>query len=403
MARPLDGIRVLEWTIFQQGPVAGMMLADMGADVIKIEDRVTGDPARGMMKLLGAMANIAGRNAYFEFNNRGKRSLTLDLRKPQARELLYKLVEKSDVFLHNHRRDFAAKLELDYDHLSKVNPKLIYATASGWGPKGPEASEGSFDYTGQAKAGFMSTVEEGMPPSYNYAGGPGDQMGGIITAYGILGALLARERLGVSQELDGSLLSGLMWLQGLGTAFLLLTGKELRHTPRTEAGNPLWNHYRCKDGRYIALAHLQPDKFWPNVCKALGIQHLEKDPRFTAMLDRSKNCKELIAIFDGIFLNKTLQEWTQICRENGVISAPVNTLADLVNDEQVLANGFITNFDHPVWGPIKLPANPVIYSKTPLAITREAPEFGQHSEEVLNEVLGMGWDEISKLRENEVI
>ena len=403
MARPLDGIRVLEWTMFQQGPVAGMMLADMGADVIKIEDRVTGDPARGMMKLMGASANVAGRNAYFEFNNRGKRSLTLDLRKPRAREILGRLVERSDVFLHNHRRDFAQKLELDYQHLAAINPKIIYATASGWGPKGPEASEGSFDYTGQARAGFMTATEEGMPPSYSYSGGPGDQMGAVITAYGILGALLARERLGVSQELDGSLLGGLMWLQGLNIAFFLLTGKAPRHTPRAEAGNPLWNHYKCKDELWMALAHLQPDKFWPNVCKALGIEHLQTDPRFAAMEHRAKNCKELIAILDQVFVSRTQQEWIRICQQNGVIAAPVNNISDLVNDQQVLANEYITNFDHPVWGPIKLPANPVIYSKTPLAITREAPEFGQHSEEVLNQVLGMGWGEISKLRENEVI
>lgn len=403
MVRPLDGIRVLDWTIFQQGPVAGVMLADMGADVIKIEDRVTGDPARGMMKLLGVMASLGGRNAYFEFNNRGKRSLTLDIRKPQARELVYKLVAKSDVFLHNHRRDLAQKLQLDYASLSTHNSKLIYATASGWGPKGPEASEGSFDYTGQAKAGFFNTVEEGMPPSYNYAGGPGDQMGGIITAYGILGAVIARERFGIGQELDGSLLSGLMWLQGLGLAFTTLTGKEMRHTPRQEAGNPLWNHYKCQDGKWIALAHLQPDKFWANVCKALGLEHLQNDPKFANMMDRGKNCKELIAIFDQVFATRGRDEWLGICRQNGVISAPLNTLSDLVNDEQVLANEFITTFNHPAWGPVKLPANPVIYSKTPLAITREAPEFGQHTEEILSEVLGMSWDEIGKLKEQEVI
>lgn len=403
MVRPLDGIRVLDWTIFQQGPVAGMMLSDMGADVIKIEDRVTGDPARGMMKLLGVQANVAGRNAYFEFNNRGKRSLTLDLRKPKGREILYRLVERSDVFLHNHRRDLAHKLELDYPRLEKINSRIIYATASGWGPKGPEASEGSFDYTGQAKAGFMTTAEEGMPPSYNYAGGPGDQMGGIITAYGILGALLARERMGIGQELDGSLLSGLLWLQGLGTAFILLTGNEVRHTPRSEAGNPLWNHYKCKDNLWIALAHLQPDKFWPNVCKALGIEHLQNDSKFADMENRGANRSELVAIFDGVFASKIREEWMKICRKHGVIAAPVNGLADLVNDEQVLANEFIADFDHPVWGRIKLPANPVIYSKTPLAMTREAPEFGQHTEEILNEVLGMEWDEICELRDSEVI
>ncbi|MFC2058944.1 CaiB/BaiF CoA transferase family protein [Chloroflexota bacterium] len=403
MVRPLDGIRVLEWTVFQQGPVAGMMLADMGAEVIKIEDRVTGDPGRGMMSILGATTDIAGRNTYFEINNRGKRSVTLDLRKPQGREILYDLIKVSDVFLHNHRRNYASKLSLDYDTLSKINPMLIYATASSWGPKGPEALEPAMDYSGQAKAGLFYLIEEGLPPSYLYGCAPADQMGGIITAYGILGALLAKERLGVGQQLDASMLSGLVWLQSLAIAFTLLNGKEPRHTPRSEAGNPLWNHYRCGDDRWIALANSQADKAWPGLCKALGLEYLQNDPRFVDIAARGKNARELVQLLDGVFLTKTCDEWINILRQEAVIIARVNTLADLVSDEQVLANKFIEEFEHPVWGPIKVPANPVIYERTPLAITREAPEFGQHTEEVLIEILGMDWNQICQLKDGEII
>ena len=403
MTLPLEGIRVLDWTIFQQGPVAAVMLADLGADVIKIEDRVTGDPARGMMAVLGAIAGIKGRNAYFEYNNRGKRSLTLDLRKEKAREILYRLVEKSDVFIHNHRRDLAERLGLDYETLVKHNPRLIYACASGWGPKGPEAREGSFDYTGQAKSGFMWAGEEGFPPQQNYSGGPADQMGAVMTAYGVMTALLVRERYGFGQELDASLLGTMIWLQGLGLAFTLIGGKELRHTPRTEAGNPLWNHYGCQDGKWLVLGHLQPDRWWPDVCKALGMEHLEKDPRFVDLKARQDNAKELISIMDGIFATKTRDEWIKTLRENGVICSPVNTLSDLANDEQALANEYIVDYNHAVWGPIKAPGIPVIFSETPGKVRAEAPEFGQHTEEVLTEILGYGWEEIIKLKDEEVI
>ena len=402
MTLPLEGIRVLDWTIFQQGPVAAMMLADLGADVIKIEDRVTGDPGRGMVAVLGAIGGLKGRNAYFEFNNRGKRSITLDLRKEKGREIFYSLVEKSDVFIHNHRRELAERLELDYKNLIKYNPRLIYACASGWGPKGPEAREGSFDYTGQAKSGFMCAGEEGFPPQQNYCGGPADQIGAIMTAYGVITALLVRERYGIGQELDASLLGGMIWLQGLGLAFELIMGK-MRHTPRTEAGNPLWNHYGCQDGKWLVLGHLQPDKWWPNVCKVLGIENLEKDPRFADLKARQENTKELISIMDRIFATKPRDEWIKILRENGIICSPVNSLSDLANDEQTLANEYIIDCNHAAWGPVKVAGLPVIFSKTPGKVRVEAPEFGQHTEELLQEILDYSWDEIIKLKEEEVI
>ena len=210
-------------------------------------------------------------------------------------------------------------------------------------------------------------------------------------------------RQGIGQELDASLLGAMVWLQGLGLAFTLIWGRELPHTPRTMAGNPMWNHYGCKDGNYIMLAHLQPDRFWPNLCKALGIEHLEKDPKFADMLARGQNAKELISIFDQIFATKTLEEWTKIIRENGAICGPVNKLGDLSDDAQVLANEYIMNYNHAVWGPIKVPGSPVNFSKTPPEIHAEAPEFGQHTEEILIDLLGYSWDDIAKLKDDEVI
>src|SRR5438094_8636865 len=161
MAMPLDGVRIIDWTIWQQGPVATMMLGDLGAEVIKIEERVGGDPGRGVMSVAGVLIGTSeGHNFYFEANNRHKKSLTLDLKKPQAREIVYKLVEKSDVFVQNFRKGVAAKLGLDYQTLSRYNPKLIYASATGYGPQGPDSGEPSFDYMGLARSGFMNAVGE---------------------------------------------------------------------------------------------------------------------------------------------------------------------------------------------------------------------------------------------------
>jgi len=402
MVMPLEGIRVLDWTVFQQGPVATAMLGDLGADVIKIEDRAGGDPARGMVRVLGAQSGLKGRNAYFESNNRNKRSIALDLSKQQAREIIYKLTEKADVFVQNHRRGVAARRGLDYATLSKYNPRLIYATASGWGPKGPISDEPSFDYTGQARSGIMNVVgEPGMPPLW-IGGGMGDQVGAILTVYGVLAALLVRERYGIGQEIDVSLLGSLLFLQGLNVGFtLLMDRKEFRAT-RAKAGNPLWNHYCCRDDKWLALAHLQPDRFWPPLCRALGKAELEKDPSFQDMEARSKNCEQLISILDKVFATRDRDEWLKILRANDVICAPINSMPEAVVDPQVLANEYVADFNHPVWGPVKLTGIPVIFSQTPGQLRREAPELGQHTEEILGE-MGYSWDDISRLKEEEVI
>jgi len=400
----LDGIRVLDWTIFQQGPVCTAMLADLGADVIKIEHRVEGDPARGLMKMIGTMiGGDVGRNPYYENNNRGKRCITLDLRKEEGKKILFHLVEKSDVFVHNFRMGVAEKLGLGYETLCKYNPKIIYAHASGWGPKGPDAYNPSADYTGVARSGLMSVAgEPDMPPQMVQAG-MADQMGATMTAYGILAALLVRERHGMGQKVDTSLLGSMMHLLGLVVTMNCVAKVPTMRVERKKAGNPLWNHYRCNDDKWIALAHLQPDKFWPNVCRALGIQDLEKDPRFDEMTKRSEHAEELIRILDQVFANRSREEWIGVLKENGCVYAPVNTLADLEEDAQALANEYITEFNHPTMGKIKEIGFPVTFSETPASIMREAPEFGQHTEEVLIEILGYNWEEISKLREAEII
>ncbi|MDY6968295.1 MAG: CoA transferase [Spirochaetota bacterium] len=404
MTRPLDGIRILDWTIFQQGPVATMMLAELGADVIKIEHRVEGDPARGLMKMIGAMiGGDSGRNPYYENNNRGKRCITIDVTKPEGKELIYKLVEKSDVFVHNFRMGVDKRLGLDYETLKKHNEKLIYAHASGWGPKGPDANDPSADYTGVARSGLMSVAGEPHMDPQMVQAGVGDQMGATMTAYGVLAALLARERHGIGQKVEVGLFGSLMHLLGLAVTMRCISKLPTMRLARTQAGNPLWNHYKCKDDKWVALAHLQPDKFWSGFCKSMGLEHLENDPKFKDMNTRGANAQELIQILDKTFATQDRDHWMDIFKNNNVIYSRLNTIADLEDDPQAIENEYITEFDHPTWGKIREMGFPVVFSETPNKITRAAPEFGEHTEEILQEILGTSWEDIAKLKDTEVI
>jgi crotonobetainyl-CoA:carnitine CoA-transferase CaiB-like acyl-CoA transferase len=399
----LEGIRVVDWTIWQQGPVATTMLGDLGADVIKIEHRVSGDPGRGLLGMAGL--DLSDRpNFYFEANNRNKRSITLDLKKPEGRAIAYALVARSDVFVQNFRKGVAERIGLGYDALEAHNPQLIYASATGYGSDGPDSGEPSFDYLGLARSGIMLAAgEPGMPP-LAIAGGVADQMGAIMLAYAILAGLLARERFGVGQQVDASHLGSMTWLQGLSLAARLMMGLAIPRQPRASASNPLWNHYRCSDERWLALGMLQPDRYWSDFCRTVGADDALADPRFQSMLDRAAHAAEVIAILDRIFATRPRHEWMEILRAGGdFIFTPVNGVNDLPEDPQVKANHYVADFDHPVHGPTKVVGLPVGLSKTPGAIRRAAPEFGQHTEEILTELLGYSWEDVTRLREAEVI
>ena len=403
----LEGIRVIDWTVWQQGPVASAMLGDLGADVIKVEHRTSGDPGRGLMSLLGsAISGPAGRNYYFEMNNRNKRSITLDLNVQKAKEIMYRLVEKSDVFVQNFRKGVAEKMGLDYATLCRYNPKLIYATGTGYGRKGPESGDPSFDYLAQARSGIMTNQAEPDLPPLVMRGAVADQMGAWCLAYGVLAALVARERLGIGQEIDGSILGGMIQFQGLGIGRTLIApGSGTGKISRKKAYNVLWNHYRCGDDKWLAMGMMQPDRYWANVCRVIGRDDMATDPRFCELAARREHSEEAIRILDEIFATKPREEWLRLFKEGPgeVICGPVSDTEDLVDDPQVKANDYIIDFDHPVFGPIKMTGVPVGFSKTPGSVRREAPEFGQHTEEILTEVLDISWEEITQLKDEKVI
>lgn len=403
MSMPLEGFRVLDWTIWQQGPVASAMLGDLGAEVIKIEERGRGDPGRGMVKMSGV--DLTDRpNFYFEANNRNKKSVTLDLKKAEARAIVYELAARSDVFVQNFRKGVAERLGLGPAHLRQHNPRLIYASATGYGSEGPESGAPSFDYLGQARSGIMLAAGEPEMPPLAIAGGIADQMGAVMLAYGVLAALVARERFGIAQDVDASHLGSMMWLQGLSVAARLMMGFAIPRQPRDCASNPLWNHYRCADNRWLALGMLQPDRYWADLCRVLGRPELAADERFARLQVRAANARECVAILDQVFAEKPCAEWMEILRTGGdFIFTCVNSVDELPDDPQVVANRYVADFDHPAFGTIKTVGVPVRLSRTPGSVRLPAPEFGQHTEEVLAGLLGYSWEQIDALRAAEVI
>ncbi len=403
MTRPLDGIRVIDWTIWQQGPVASMMLADLGADVIKIEERESGDPGRGVLRASGIDLSKMP-NFYFEAHNRGKRSITLDLRQPEAREIVYKLVDGADVFVQNFRPGAAKRAGLGAETLMKRNPNLIYASGSGFGLEGPDAERPCMDYLGLARSGIMWAAGNPDHPPLAIQGAIADQMGGSMLASAIVTALLSRERHGGGQEVDVSLLGSMAWLQGLSVASTLMLGSPLPRLPREAAFNPLWNHYRCADDRWIAFAMAQSDRWWTDFAKALGHPEWAEEERFDSMMDRGANAKELVAMLDEVFATQSLEEWTKRLDAGGdFIFSPLNSVKDLVDDPQVAANGMVATVEHPNLGALQMLNIPIGMSQTPPQISGTAPEFGQHTEQILVEELGYSWDEVSELREKQVL
>jgi crotonobetainyl-CoA:carnitine CoA-transferase CaiB-like acyl-CoA transferase len=400
-AGPLTGVRVVEITMFQQGPVAGMRLGDLGADVIKIEAK-TGDPGRGFMKIIGAMAGLEGRNYYFEHHNRNKRSIVIDLKHKKGMEVFLKLIDTADVFLNNMSIEAPIKLGIGPDILLARNSRLIYAQASGWGRKGPDANELSFDYTGIARAGMMmSCGERGTPPT-QILPGIGDEVGGLMCAWGVTAALYAREKTGKGQVVDTSLMGSLIAMLGFIMEAPAMLGQEFPREIRAEAGNALYNHYRCKDDKWIAIAHLDPDRYWPKICKALGIEDLKSDSRFNSIEARGLNARELVAILDQRFVTRSRDEWIRILKEEGCIFTPIQTPLEVSQDPQAFANNYFVDVQHPEWGKIKMVGFPWDFSETPASCWREAPAFGQHTEEILLE-LNYNSDDIAHLKKEGII
>ncbi len=406
MAKPLDGIKILEWAVWYAGPGATMYLGDMGAEIVKIEQPQVGDPSRGLTTMEGTStgSTTAERSFPYVAMNRNKKCITVDVTKPKGQEIIYRLIPKFDVFLQNFRQSVRDRAKLDYETLSKYNPKLIYTNVSALGPDGPDSWRRGNDYVGQARSGFMTSMTGIVGKPATIGGAVADHMTSIITVSGVLAALVARERLGIGQEIDTSITGSMVALQHVRLTNTFHYGQEIVRPDRQQVVNPLTNHYKCKDGKWIGFCILAAGVVWPDFCRAVGIEELEKDPRFENSRARAEHSRELIEILDEIFLTKTRDEWVKIIGEyHRIMFSPVNEGIEVANDPQILENKYVTEYEQPPFGMTKSTAFPVKFHETPVGVQGPSPEFGQHTEEVLTEMGGYSWEEIGQLKEEGVI
>ncbi len=401
MSGVMEGVKVIELGAWVAGPGAGAVLGDWGAEVIKIEDPLTGDPVRGWRSISGIQ--VTDVHFWFEVYNRNKKSIGLDLRKEEGREILYKLVAKADVFFTNFQYSVLEKLKIDYDTLSALNPKLIYGVVSGYGKEGPDVEKPGYDITAfWSRSGILNKL---IPPGGSPWMPPhamGDSSVAMFLAGAISAALFHRERTGMGQQIDLSLFQSAMWVAAMDVQTVMYKGMAMPQINRAVNPNPLENTYFTKDKKWLIITMIQSDRFWPAFCKALKIEHLEKDEKFKDMYVRAEHNDELISTLDDIFATKTRSEWENIFNEHDLICSPINSFTDLPDDVQAMENNFFTEVDHPVGRKVKLVATPVQFQKTPASIKTTAPEVGQHTEKILLE-LGYTWEDISSFKEKKAI
>lgn len=381
--KTLEGIRVLDLSRVLAGPYCTMMLADYGADIIKIEQTEVGDDSRAFGPFVGK------ESAYFMSLNRNKRSITMDLKRKEECELFKELVKHADVVVENFRPGTMEKFGLGYDDLRQIKPDIIYAACSGFGHTGPYRDKPAYDIIVQAMGGIMSITgpENGDPTRVGAS--VGDVMAGMFTAYGVMMALFHRGRTGEGQKVDVGMLD---------CQVAVLENAIARYATSGIAPSPLGNRhpsitpfssFTAKDGYIIVGAG--NDRLWERLCDILGRSDLVRDKRFDTNSNRTTNVKELMVILNEIFKDKTIVEWLSVLENAGLPCAPINTIDRIVNDPHIKAREMIVEVEHPVAGKLKMPGVPVKMSLTPGSVDFPAPLLGQHTNEVIKELLG--WDD----------
>lgn len=392
MPGPLEGIRVLDCTLALAGPFCGLLLADLGADVIKIENP---DPRE---RTAGGLAAYKGENGHFLIANRNKRGLAINLKDPRGQEMFYRLVKTSDVLVQNFRPGVMKRLGADYETLREINPRLVYCSISGFGEGSPYADLAGLDLIAQGLSGLMSVTgdpEGGAPVK---SGTPVCDLGtGMYGALGIISALYHRETSGRGQHIEATLLdTPLSWLTWRAAEYWG-TGE----VPEPQgSGRAAYRAFKCADDRWVNIG--PSNRRWPAACKTLGLDHLIEDPRFVTPTMRVENHRELSRLFQEEFLKRTSSEWIEAFQEAGIPAGPIMTVPEALADEHAAAREMVVEVDHPVIGRMKTLGVPVKLSETPGAVTRAAPMLGQHNEEIMFE-LGYSSEEISQLEGDAVI
>jgi len=406
MTNALDGVKVIDVSQVAAVPMASRHLADFGADVIHVEHPVRGDFWRNYQAGIaqGTQGVPSKINYNWENFNRNKRSLTIDLSQTGGQTIIYKLIKTADVFITNLRMYEREKFRLEYSTLSEINPRLIYASLTGYGKKGPDRDNPAYDATSyRARSGIMHMMSGIDRSTGGYRPAFGDNVAGMSLFAGIMTALFVRERTGIGQEVDTSLLHTGVYQISFDVAGALVTGRdydEWRMRNNEDTPNVLEMVYQVKGGRSVCLNCVQPDKYYAKVCHAIGRDDLIDDPRFATFEPRIKNKVALYKILVEAFSEKTIDEWKQLMV--GVPFAPAQNLLEIIKDPQAEANAFYVSYDHPSYGKIRGVDNPIKMSKTPATIRLPAPEFSQHTEEILLEY-GYTWQDIALFKERGII
>ncbi len=375
MPGPLQGIKVVDLTRVLAGPFCTMTLSDLGAEIIKIEKPGTGDDSRAFGP------HLNGESAYFMSINRGKKSLTLDLKAEQGREVFLKLIEKADVVVENFKPGVMKKLGLSYENLIKINPRLIYCASSGFGQTGPYSSRPAYDLIIQGMGGLMSITGPDASQPTKVGSSIADIFAGVFSAIGILSALYNRTVTGRGQMVDVAMLDCMVAI--LENAIARFTGSGIDPVPignRHPSIAP-FTSVKTSDG-YINIA-CGNDQLWNKLCEIIGRPEFAADPRFVTNRSRCDYMPELLPLLNEAMCGQTSAAWLQKLEAGHVPAGPINTISQVLSDPQVLARNMLLELTHPVAGLVKIPGSPIKLSETPAEIKAPAPVLGQHNEEIL--------------------
>lgn len=395
MHKALEGLRIIDLTRVLAGPFSTMVLADMGADVIKVENPKGGDDSRAF----GPFKN--GLSAYYMGLNRSKRSITLNLKDERGKEILKKLVEKADVLVENYRPGTMKKLGLDYEVLREINPKLIYAASSGFGQTGPYSSKAAYDLIVQGLSGFMSITGTDAEHPVKAGSSIADIFAGVFTTIGILAALEHRNKTGEGQMVDVAMLDCMVAILENAIASYDCTGVSPKPIGNVHRSISPFSTYKTRDGMINICAG--NNDLWSRFCKVVGMEEYIKDERFADNQSRVENNAELAVIIEDHLKGRTTAEWSAALDEAQVPCGPILDVEHVVDNAQVKAREMIVKMIHPEAGPLIVPGVPVKLSKTPAGIKCPAPALGEHNEEIYKDLLGMDKAQIDSLKEEGVL
>jgi len=396
MQGALQGIRILDLSRVLAGPYCTMILGDLGAEVIKVENPSGGDDTRQW-----GPPWAGGESAYYLALNRNKRSLTLNLKLPEARQIVRELVGQVDILVENWKAGQAEEWKLDYATLSQTNPALVYCAITGYGQTGPRREDPGYDFIIQAEGGIMSVTGAVDGPPMKVGVAIVDVTAGQNAAIAVLAALHERQTSGQGQYIDIALLdSQVAWLVNVGSNYLVSGARPARYGNAHPNIVP-YETFPTSDG-WIALG-VGNDRQWTRLCQLAGWDDLATDERFTTNPRRVEQRHILVPILQGRFRERSTSSWTNLLRRGGVPCGPINAIDEVLADDQVLARGMLAEVPHPTAGSLKLVASPLKLTRTPAGITRPPPLLGEHTEEVLREFLGYSRGEIKRLRDKGVL